>query len=190
MRGHNSDRIVVKGPRVGRASGTGLRHMYRVIAIVGGGLALAACSSSSDWFDALKPAPVMDTVRFESTPPGADVKAPNGQTCRTPCALALPTNGPMTVTFTLNGYLPESADLEPVTSGFAATELHPNPVSVELAPAPPPPKPVKKPVHRKKVAVKPKPAAPAAAPAPAPQVQQQQAPAASPWPTTAPPPRQ
>ena len=67
--------------------------MYRVIAIVGGALALAACSStSSDWLslDGLKPGPVMDTVRFESEPPGADVKTASGQTCKTPCALAMP----------------------------------------------------------------------------------------------------
>ncbi len=85
----------------------------------------------------------MDTVRFKSNPPGADVKAPNGQTCRTPCALPLPTDAPMTVTFALNGYLPESADIEPVSSGIGAPQLRPNPVQVELAPAPPPPKPVK-----------------------------------------------
>jgi hypothetical protein len=143
--------------------------------------------------DALKPAPIMDTVRFESTPPGAEAKTSNGQTCRTPCALALPTNGPMTVTFSLNGYLPDSEDIEPVSSGAGVPEFHPNPVQVELMPAPPPPKPVKRPVHAKKKtttakpAVKPKPkasTAPApamAAPAP------QQAPA--PWPAP-PPPRQ
>ena len=39
--------------------------------------------------DALKPAPIMDTVRFESEPPGAEAKTSDGQTCRTPCALAL-----------------------------------------------------------------------------------------------------
>jgi hypothetical protein len=145
--------------------------------------------------DALKPAPIMDTVRFESTPPGADAKTSNGQTCRTPCALALPTAAPLTVTFSLNGYLPDSEDIEPVSSGSGVPELHPNPVQVELVPAPPPPKPVKRPAHAKKktsaakAAAKPKakpkastaPAPAAAAPAP------QQAPA--PWPA-APPPRQ
>ncbi len=82
--------------------------MYRVIAIVCGGLALAACSSTPDWLklrNALKPQPILDTVRFESEPPGAEAKTSNGQTCRTPCALALPTETPLTVTFTLNGYL-------------------------------------------------------------------------------------
>ena len=89
--------------------------------------------------DALKPAPVMDTVRFESEPPGAEAKTSNGQTCRTPCALALPANAPMTVTFTLNGYQPESENIEPVSTGTASPELRPNPVLVELTPAPPPP---------------------------------------------------
>ena len=144
--------------------------------------------------DALKPAPIMDTVRFESTPPGAEARTSNGQTCRTPCALALPTTAPLTVTFSLNGYLPDSEDIEPVASGPGVPEIHPNPVQVELMPAPPPPKPVKRPVRAKKTsaakpAVKPKakpkassaPAPAAAAPAP------QQAPA--PWPA-APPPRQ
>jgi hypothetical protein len=146
--------------------------------------------------DALKPAPVMDTVRFESTPPGADAKTSNGQTCRTPCALALPTTGPLTVTFSLNGYLPDSEDIDPVSPGSGVPEFHPNPVQVELMPAPPPPKPVKKPVRAKKTStakptVKPK-AKPKAstAPAPAPAAAAptpQQAPA--PWPA-APPPRQ
>jgi len=45
---------------------------------VSGALALAACSSMPDWMsvDALKPAPIMDTVRFESEPPGAEAKFP------------------------------------------------------------------------------------------------------------------
>ncbi len=177
--------------------------MYRVILIVGGALTLAACSSTPDWMslDALKPAPIMDTVRFESEPPGAEAKTSNGQNCRTPCALALPVNAPLTVTFTLNGYQPDSETVEPLATTGAPTQLQPNPVVVHLAPAAPP-KVVKKPAPKKKTASKPaakptaksatkpatKPAAkPAAttASAPAPMTAapvQQQAPA--PWPST------
>ena len=170
--------------------------------IVGGALALAACSSTPDWMnlDALKPAPIMDTVRFESEPPGAEAKTSNGQTCRTPCALALPVNSPMTVTFTLNGYTPESENIEPISITGSPTQLRPNPVMVELTPAPPTPKSVKKPAPpKKKPAAKPaaaKPAAarakPAAARAPAPAPMSgtpapQDAPA--PWPSAAPPQR-
>ena len=114
--------------------------MYRVIAIVGGALALAACSSNSEFLnlDALKPGPVMDTVRFESEPPGAEAKTSNGQTCRTPCALALPADAPLTVTFTLDGYQPESDQLEVINMAGSPPQLRPNPVLAELPPAPPP----------------------------------------------------
>jgi len=163
--------------------------MYRVIAIVSGGLALAACSSTPDWMslDALKPAPAIDTVRFESEPPGAEAKTSNGQSCRTPCALALPTNAPLGVTFTLNGYQPAAENIEPVSTGLGAPELRPNPVQVELTPAPPPPKPAKKPASKKRATAKPaaKPKA-STAPTRAPTAAApQQAPA--PWPASTPP---
>jgi hypothetical protein len=148
----------------------------------------------------MKPASAMDTVRFESDPPGAEAKTSNGQTCRTPCALALPMNAPLTVTFTLNGYRPESEKIELMAGGINNTlddsssppQLQPNPVVVELTPAPAPSKPLKKPVQKKKTAAqpaakpaaRPKPAAArAAAPAAttsAPALQQGQ----SPWPAT------
>lgn len=163
--------------------------MYRVLAIVGSALALAACSSTPDWMslDGLKPGPLMDTVRFESEPPGAEAKVSNGQTCRTPCALALPTDGPLTVTFNLNGFQPESEKLDIVQATGSAPALRPNPVMVELTPAPPPAKPVRKPAPKKPAAKKPAPkptAAPArpAAPPPAMAAPAQQAP--SPWPSS------
>jgi len=145
--------------------------------------------------DALKPAPAMDTVRFESEPPGAEAKTSSGQTCRTPCALALPVNAPITVTFALNGFQPDTERIEPISSGTGFPELRPNPVQVELTPAPVPPKPAKKPpVAKKKTtdnpAARPKPKT-ATAPAPAPMTaapaQQQQA---APWPSSPQPARQ
>ena len=133
----------------------------------------------------------MDTVRFESSPPGAEAKTSTGQTCRTPCALSLPVNSPLTVTFTLNGYLPESEGLEPMSATGSSTQLRPNPVVVELAAAPPQPKqPAKKPAAPKKKAAPKaaaKPAQPPAAMSAAPAPQGQAAPA--PWPATAPPQR-
>lgn len=171
--------------------------MYRVIAIIGGALALGACSSTPDWMslDGLKPGPMVDTVRFESEPPGAEAKTSNGQTCRTPCALALPVDAPLTVTFSLNGYQPESETIEPIAQTGNPPQMRPNPVMVELTPAPPPAKPVKKPAAKKPAAKKPaaKPAAkPATRPqqgtAPAAAPAQQPAPAAAaPWPA---PPKQ
>jgi len=150
--------------------------MYRVIVFVGAGLALAACSSTPDWMslEALKPAPAMDTVSFESVPPGAEAKTSNGQSCRTPCSLALPANATITVTFTLNGYEPATQNIEPVSAGSELPTLRPNPVEIELTPAPPPPKlmkpekpkkPVKKPAAKKPAAKKPVAKKPAATPA-------------------------
>jgi hypothetical protein len=140
--------------------------------------------------DIFKSGPTMETVRFESEPPGADVKVSSGQTCRTPCALALADPGPYAVTFTLNGFQPDTEQVEMGPMGDDTEKLRPNPVLAALTPTPPPPKPVKKkPVRRRTIA---KPAArPAAqtrpAPSAAPQPMapaQQQAPSPSPWPTT------
>lgn len=159
--------------------------MYRVFAIVGASLVLASCGSTPDWMkvntDMFKPQPAVDTVRFESEPPGAEAKVSAGQSCRTPCSLALPVNAPTTVTFSLPGYQPDTENLEPVANTGSATAFQPNPVVVELIPAPPPPmKPVKKPAPPKKKRSPPKPK-PAASAAPAQMATpQQQAPA--PWP--------
>ncbi len=191
------NRILAEGARPVALKWT-VNMMYRVLTIVGGALALAACSSSPDWLnlDALKPSPVLDTVRFESEPPGAEAKASNGQSCRTPCALALPVGAPLTVTFALNGYLPETETIEPVSATGSPTQFRPNPVSVELTAAPP--QPAKKMAPRKKAAprtsaVKPaaKPAAarPAAAATPAGGTSTAAPAQAAPWPTNPPPAR-
>jgi hypothetical protein len=172
--------------------------MYRLIAIVGASLVLAACSSSdSGQFDnpfesmkfenPFKLEPVKDTVSFESEPAGADAKTTTGQTCRTPCALAIPTDKAVSVTFTLAGYEPATEELQLISMGDGTSKLRPNPVLVQLTPVPPPVK-SKTPARRRHVTTKPKPkpkpkppAQPAAAPpppmAPAPQPQ-----TTSPWP--------
>jgi hypothetical protein len=182
-------------------------YQVRVILIVSGALALAACESSPDWMkannDAFKPQAALDTVRFESEPPGAEAKASSGQSCRTPCALALPINAPLTVTFTLNGYQPDTESLEPIMDSVGYTiadttspaQLRPNPVYAELTPAAPS-KPIKKPAPKNKgkpaakQAAKPAPArsrpatATGSAPAPMPAEPSQMAPA--PWPSASP----
>lgn len=165
--------------------------MYRVIAIVCAGLFLAACESNPDWMKSGSfqwGAPATESVRFESEPPGAEAKVSNGQSCRTPCTLALPSNAETTVNFNLAGYQPDTEKLDLVSMGDGTSQLRPNPVVVELTPAPPP-KPTKKGVRKKKkTAARKAPMQPAAAATPQPTAQQpQQAP--SPWPTTAPPQR-
>lgn len=161
--------------------------MYRVLSVLVGGLLLAACSSTPDWMslDALKPAPITESIQFETEPAGATATLSTGQNCKTPCTVAVPADKPLSVTFTLAGYQPASEQIEAVLLD-GSMKLRPNPVTAELTPAPPAPKPAtKKPAPRKKTSVAPAPkpatttaAAPAAAPAQA---------ASSPWPSTAAP---
>jgi hypothetical protein len=193
--------------------------MYRVSAVIGAALFLAACSSDSDvfkntdWFKSgsFRMEPVLETVRFESEPPGADAKTSTGQSCRTPCALALPGNNAFDVTYTLAGFQPDVEKVTPFAIGDGTTKLRPNPVLAELTPLPPTKKVRKKRhmVHKRKAAanhaakpvahkranpgVKPaakSAAAPVAKPAAPPPMTQQPAQAPSPWPAAPPPPRQ
>jgi hypothetical protein len=127
--------------------------MYRVVAVFGSALLLVACSVNPMNLDAFKPAPLLDSVRLESEPPGAQAKSSNGQTCVTPCALALPTDAPVSVTFTLKGYLTDTENLQVVQDTASTPQLRPNPLRVELAMVPPPPKPPKQ-AKKKQIAAK------------------------------------
>jgi hypothetical protein len=167
--------------------------MYRVIAITAVGLVLAACSSDTSTKNLFAFEPAKDTIRFESEPAGADAKTSTGQTCRTPCALAIPADKAFTVAFTLAGYQPASEEVKLTAMGDGTSQLRPNPVLVELTPAPPP-KPKKKVRHKRTVAKptpKPKPVAAkpalAAPPAPPPMTPAPQPQATSPWPSAPPP---
>jgi hypothetical protein len=125
--------------------------------------------------DLPKPAPAATTMQFESEPAGAEARTSDGQTCRTPCSLAVNASE-FTVTFSLANHQPQTVPVRVVADAdpSEAARLVPNPVFVELRPAAPPPR--KKPAPAtKKPAPRPAPTAmaPAQAPAPAP---------ASPWP--------
>src|SRR5215467_15216346 len=161
------------------AACVGLSDMiHRFLAVIGSAAALAACSSDMAGF---KSGPFLDTISLESEPPGAEAKASNGQTCRTPCSLALPVDAASSITFTLSGYQPETEKLEAINSTGEPPRLTPNPVVVELTAAAP--GSAKKPAAKKKPAPK-KPVA-AAVPAP-PAMTAAPAQASSPWPTSSP----
>ena len=122
------------------------------------GIALAGCSSMPDWmpspsmpdlFSSSSSAPQLQTLRFESDPPGADVRTIQGQTCFTPCALAVPSvNQPITITKA--GFVAQTIQVSvgpPPEHSFWESPpptLVPNPVQVVLQ-ALPPPRPVRKP---------------------------------------------
>jgi hypothetical protein len=173
--------------------------MYRVIAVAGTALVLAGCTSNSDLSKYFRNEPVLDTVRFESEPPGADARTSTGQSCRTPCALALPGTQGFDVTFTMAGFQPSVEKVEAFPVGDGTTKLRPNPVLAELTPMAPPPK--KKAMRKRHVTHPRKPALRRAAKRPARPAMKKPAPieaappppppqqAPSPWPA-APPPRQ
>jgi hypothetical protein len=105
---------------------------WRVIAAVGCGFALAACSMSMPSFDFFKSTPSTEVLRIESEPPGADARTSQGQTCRTPCELTVPTDNELAVTVQMSGYQPQTMPVRADGRG-----LQPNPVYVELQPAAP-----------------------------------------------------
>jgi hypothetical protein len=140
-----------------------LRVRLFAAATIAMGAALAGCSSSgsSDWFKPSPPPP--QVLQFESVPAGANVQTAQGQTCSTPCSLALPITS-QAVTFSMNGYVPQTIPLsvhQPEGSLFSnpPPDLVPNPVVATLQAMPPPPSKPAKPRPRKMVA-KPRPAAP------------------------------
>lgn len=118
-------------------------------------VALAGCSAMPDWmtpdFMSSKPAaPALQTLRFESSPPGADVRTAQGQTCLTPCALAVPAEV-QSLTITKVGFVPQTVQVslgQPPEHSFwenPPPALVPNPVQVMLQAIPPPMRPKKPP---------------------------------------------
>jgi hypothetical protein len=168
--------------------------MRRIVVIAACGLSLGACSSMPSWmqFDLPKGAPAATTMQFESEPAGAEARTSLGQSCRTPCSLAVDSSE-FTVSFALPGYQPQTVPVRvvaPTDSRDAGNEgesapprLVPNPVFVELTQAGAPPRrpaPVAaaKPKPRPVAVVRPAPTAMAPSPPPP------EAAPASPWPPT------
>jgi hypothetical protein len=164
------------------------------------GVALAGCSgmpdwmpSMPDWMSSSSSGAQPQTLRFESDPPGADVRTIQGQTCFTPCALAVPAeNQPITITKA--GFVAQTIQVTvapPPEHSFwenPPPALTPNPVQVVLQAVAPPPKPMRRPKPPRHVSERTQTAAkmtqPPAQPGgqfPAPPPVQQQ-PAASPFP--------
>jgi len=158
--------------------------MKRVIAIAACGLSLAACSGMPGWMaldtpSFLKPTPTTVNMQFESEPAGAEARTSLGQSCRTPCSLAMMPSE-FTVSFALPGFQPQTVPVRVVASAEDDARLVPNPVFVELQSTAPSaarkkPAPKKKPAARRPAptAMAPQAAPAPTAPAPAP---------ASPWP--------
>jgi len=133
-----------------RYAAQGWEIMTRVIAIIAWGLMLAACSTTMPSLDFMKSAPQAETLVLESEPAGAEARTSLGQSCRTPCQLAVQPGSEFSVTLALSGYQPQTVALRPEAQGASpAPRLAPNPVHVNLQAVKSP----KKRVARKKMPV-------------------------------------
>jgi len=121
--------------------------MRRVIVVALSGAALAGCSSFS--LDSLKPAPQVVQLQLESVPSGAEARASTGQTCKTPCSVAVPaSDAGFSVSFALPRFHPETVPVQVINipgdlGSPDVLKVDPNPIVVQLRPAGPPPKPVR-----------------------------------------------
>src|SRR5438128_3383312 len=107
--------------------------MSRVIAVMACGFMLAACSTTMPSLDFMKSAPQAESLAIESEPPAAEAKTSLGQSCRTPCQLAVQPGSEFSVTLALSGYQPQTVSVRPEAQGAsAAPRLAPNPVQVTL----------------------------------------------------------
>jgi hypothetical protein len=164
--------------------------MRRVLAILACGFTVAGCASGSD---ALKSATPTTTLQFESEPAGAEVKTSTGQTCKTPCAMAVPAADLM-ATYALKGFKSATVPVKLVppmdtrsvqdSEGSSSPSLptfSPSPVYAELEKAGPPPRQAPRrparPATTSSGEPAPAPAAQATRPAPAPAPS-----SSSPWP--------
>jgi hypothetical protein len=130
-----------------------------VAAVVG--VSLAGCSGMPDWMTPSMPdwlsstpsGPQTQALRFESDPPGAEARTMQGQTCFTPCAIAVAVQ-PQAVTISKEGFVPQTIQVSvgPVPDhsfweSAPPPTMVPNPVQVVLQAVPPPPRPRGKPHH-------------------------------------------
>jgi hypothetical protein len=134
-----------------RGRKAGIRLGLRMDMKRGGGLALVVCGlglagcSSMPGFDSFTPKPTTTPLLVQSNPPGAEARSSGGQTCRTPCTMAIGADSDFTVSLALNGYAPQTITVHSkmVSTGFMAAkapQLDPDPVSATLEPVAPPPK--------------------------------------------------
>jgi hypothetical protein len=141
--------------------------MIRAIAVAACGFGLASCASMMPSFDLGGSRLATTILNIESDPPGAEARTSLGGTCRTPCTMGVSVAHEFTVSYTLDGYLPQTVSVRPApregsgtldrrqdTMDFkengglyttsAPPQLEPNPVFAELRPAAPPKPPARR----------------------------------------------
>ena len=109
-----------------------------VAAVVGA--SLTGCSSA---LSSNSSPEQLRALKFESDPPGAEIRTTQGQTCTTPCGLPVLSHE-QPVTITMNNYVPQTVQVavgpQPDHSFWEnpPPTLVPNPVRVVLQPVPKP----------------------------------------------------
>jgi hypothetical protein len=78
-------------------------------------------------FDAFKSKPTTTLLLIQSTPPGAEARTSLGKTCHTPCTMQIGSGEDFTVSFSLNGYMPQALTVHSTMSGGGFTTA-PSPV--------------------------------------------------------------
>jgi hypothetical protein len=112
------------------------------------GCALTGCASvmpsmpgwmTPNWMTSKSSVPPMQSLRFESDPPGAEVHSAQGLTCKTPCELMV-TSETQSVSIAKKGFVSQTVQVsvgDPPKHAFWESPppaLTPNPVQVALAP--------------------------------------------------------
>jgi hypothetical protein len=120
--------------------------------LAGLSLALTACSGwpggmSFGLFDTAPAIPAKASIDLDSEPQGAEAKTSIGTSCQTPCTLEVPTSAGFSVTFTRDGYTPQTLSVQ-VQPGAETVKFAPNPVFAELAATKPSKKPPSKPAAK------------------------------------------
>jgi PEGA domain len=112
-----------------------------LLALVICGFGLAGCGTSKTipGLDAFKPKPTTTILLIQTNPDGADARSSLGATCHTPCTMTIGTAGDFTISFTRDGYEPQTITVHSTMSEGdyttpASPTLDPNRVSVALKP--------------------------------------------------------
>jgi hypothetical protein len=88
---------------------THLAANNRALAVVTCSVGLASCSSvAMPSFDAFKSKPRGAVLIIESSPSGAEARASLRKTCHTPCSMLISVADDFTVSFALDGYMPQT----------------------------------------------------------------------------------
>ena len=104
------------------------------------GSMLAGCSGPSvsmpEWLSSKPSPPPLQTLQFQSQPPGAEVRTAKGQTCQTPCSLQVQPES-QSITFEKGGFVSHTVQVsvsERAEHSFFSKDppptLTPNPVQV------------------------------------------------------------